>query len=202
MLDSDRRTRFASPHMRSELVLRNAHRAYHQRTSSSTHCSRQERLTQPEVFLRCGGLVLDSVFLGGKKGHCGVPRERIGQIQEGFRAKERVLWCPFADQELQIRPRIHEKLEFSLQIVDSKDSMAEGEGFEPPVPFQAQRFSRPPVSTAHPSLRGWEAIACLPAYRIFVSGHWSWQRQSRSPLLQQLQPRLRPRFLHRSDCET
>ena len=32
--------------------------------------------------------------------------------------------------------------------------MAEGEGFEPPVPFQAQRFSRPPVSTAHPSLRG------------------------------------------------
>ena len=31
--------------------------------------------------------------------------------------------------------------------------LAEGEGFEPPVPFQAQRFSRPPVSTAHPSLR-------------------------------------------------
>ena len=32
--------------------------------------------------------------------------------------------------------------------------MAEGEGFEPPVPFQAQRFSRPPVSTTHTSLRG------------------------------------------------
>jgi hypothetical protein len=32
-------------------------------------------------------------------------------------------------------------------------SLAEGEGFEPPVPSQAQRFSRPPVSTAHPSLR-------------------------------------------------
>ena len=31
--------------------------------------------------------------------------------------------------------------------------MAEGEGFEPPVPFRAQRFSRPPVSTTHPSLR-------------------------------------------------
>jgi hypothetical protein len=31
--------------------------------------------------------------------------------------------------------------------------LAEGEGFEPPVPFRAQRFSRPPVSTAHPSLR-------------------------------------------------
>src|ERR1017187_1408895 len=31
--------------------------------------------------------------------------------------------------------------------------MAEGEGFEPPVPFRVQRFSRPPVSTAHTSLR-------------------------------------------------
>ncbi len=31
--------------------------------------------------------------------------------------------------------------------------MAEGEGFEPPVPLRAQRFSRPPVSTAHTSLR-------------------------------------------------
>ena len=31
--------------------------------------------------------------------------------------------------------------------------MAEGEGFEPPVRFPVQRFSRPPVSTAHTSLR-------------------------------------------------
>ena len=31
--------------------------------------------------------------------------------------------------------------------------MAEGEGFEPPVPFQVQRFSRPPVSTTHTSLQ-------------------------------------------------
>ncbi len=31
--------------------------------------------------------------------------------------------------------------------------VAEGEGFEPPVPFRVQRFSRPPVSTAHTSLR-------------------------------------------------
>ena len=38
------------------------------------------------------------------------------------------------------------------------ESLAEGEGFEPPVPFQAQRFSRPPVSTAHPSLRGWAPL--------------------------------------------
>jgi hypothetical protein len=33
------------------------------------------------------------------------------------------------------------------------DSVAEGEGFEPPVPFQVQQFSRLPVSTAHTSLR-------------------------------------------------
>ena len=31
--------------------------------------------------------------------------------------------------------------------------MAEGEGFEPPVRFPVQRFSRPPVSTTHTSLR-------------------------------------------------
>jgi hypothetical protein len=32
--------------------------------------------------------------------------------------------------------------------------LAEGEGFEPPLPFRVKRFSRPPVSTAHTSLRG------------------------------------------------
>ncbi len=31
--------------------------------------------------------------------------------------------------------------------------MAEGEGFEPPLPVKVKRFSRPPVSTAHTSLR-------------------------------------------------
>src|SRR3954447_3770780 len=31
--------------------------------------------------------------------------------------------------------------------------MAEGEGFEPPVPFRVQWFSRPPPSTTRPSLR-------------------------------------------------
>ena len=44
--------------------------------------------------------------------------------------------------------------------------MAEGEGFEPPVPFQAQRFSRPPVSTAHPSLRK----KCGKVHRQFIAG--------------------------------
>jgi hypothetical protein len=32
-------------------------------------------------------------------------------------------------------------------------SVAEGEGFEPPVPFRVQWFSRPPPSTTRPSLR-------------------------------------------------
>ena len=32
--------------------------------------------------------------------------------------------------------------------------MAEGEGFEPPLDFRPKRFSRPPVSTTHTSLRG------------------------------------------------
>ena len=31
--------------------------------------------------------------------------------------------------------------------------VAEGEGFEPPVPFRVQRYSRPPPSTTRPSLR-------------------------------------------------
>jgi hypothetical protein len=38
-------------------------------------------------------------------------------------------------------------------ILCSSDRMAEGEGFEPPVRFPVQRFSRPPVSTTHTSLR-------------------------------------------------
>ena len=32
--------------------------------------------------------------------------------------------------------------------------VAEGEGFEPPLDFRPKRFSRPPVSTTHTSLRG------------------------------------------------
>src|ERR1700733_13818966 len=40
--------------------------------------------------------------------------------------------------------------------------MAEGEGFEPPLPFRVKRFSRPPVSTAHTFLRV-SVINSLPA---------------------------------------
>lgn len=46
--------------------------------------------------------------------------------------------------------------------------LAEGEGFEPPVPFRAQRFSRPPVSTAHPSLRMATGILRLYGERALV----------------------------------
>ncbi len=66
---------------------------------------------------------------------------------------------PFGFEFSRIRPKRYRKFAPSLEAVDFTDSMAEGEGFEPPVPFQAQRFSRPPVSTAHPSLRGWKASA-------------------------------------------
>ena len=41
-----------------------------------------------------------------------------------------------------------------LREEGSERHMAEGEGFEPPLPVKVKRFSRPPVSTAHTSLRG------------------------------------------------
>ena len=44
-------------------------------------------------------------------------------------------------------------------------SLAEGEGFEPPIPFRVQRFSRPPPSTTRPSLRRRARDASL-YYRI------------------------------------
>ena len=59
-------------------------------------------------------------------------------------------------QEAIFVPKEKALLVQSLMYFIMLNLMAEGEGFEPPVPFQAQRFSRPPVSTAHPSLRSWE----------------------------------------------
>jgi hypothetical protein len=42
---------------------------------------------------------------------------------------------------------------FRHHLILNSLRLAEGEGFEPPVPLRAQRFSRPPVSTTHTSLR-------------------------------------------------
>ena len=53
------------------------------------------------------------------------------------------------------------EVEGSLAAQDSTEALAEGEGFEPPVPLRAQRFSRPPVSTAHTSLRGGRPLNCV-----------------------------------------
>jgi hypothetical protein len=39
--------------------------------------------------------------------------------------------------------------------------MAEGEGFEPPLPVRVKRFSRPPVSTTHTSLREWRCTLMI-----------------------------------------
>ena len=51
-----------------------------------------------------------------------------------------------------------------IDLDSNRRYMAEGEGFEPPVPFRVQRFSRPPVSTAHPSLRIAESTFSLPYF--------------------------------------
>jgi hypothetical protein len=55
--------------------------------------------------------------------------------------------------------------------------MAEGEGFEPPVRFPVQWFSRPPVSTAHASLR---ALYRLPVSRFPPHFRLNCQQQVKS----------------------
>ncbi len=55
---------------------------------------------------------------------------------------------------------------FVARYLNSK--LAEGEGFEPPVPFRVHRFSRPTVSTAHTSLRG---------YQKFTNQKASWRSE-------------------------
>jgi hypothetical protein len=58
-----------------------------------------------------------------------------------------------------------------------REIVAEGEGFEPPVPFRVQWFSRPPPSTARPSLR----VEISPKAHEIVVPQGS---RSRTPLLQ------------------
>ncbi len=48
----------------------------------------------------------------------------------------------------------NEALATLWQVAQCQRILAEREGFEPPVAFRPQRFSRPPVSTAHAPLRG------------------------------------------------
>src|SRR3954464_13737231 len=43
---------------------------------------------------------------------------------------------------------------FDCNDLDVSRSLAEEEGFEPPCESPRKRFSRPPVSTTHPFLRG------------------------------------------------
>ncbi len=67
-------------------------------------------------------------------------------------------------------------------IFCGEDLMAEGEGFEPPVPFQVQRFSRPPVSTTHTSLRicerDWIVFYTRPVWRLLA--YWETKAQASS----------------------
>ena len=59
--------------------------------------------------------------------------------------------------------------------------LAEGEGFEPPVPFRVQWFSRPPPSTTRPSLRG-EVILTLYADHRLVGRPAGRRRSSCLPI--------------------
>jgi hypothetical protein len=54
--------------------------------------------------------------------------------------------------------------------------MAEGEGFEPPLPLRVKRFSRPPVSTTHTSLRRADTVASLSLRRVDSDCEWQWHR--------------------------
>ena len=64
--------------------------------------------------------------------------------------------------------------ERSVTYVSGPDRnlLAEREGFEPPVPVKVQRFSRPPVSTAHTPLRviGINSLPVLDNRRWNMSG--------------------------------
>ncbi len=54
--------------------------------------------------------------------------------------------------------------------MSANENLAEGEGFEPPLPLRVKRFSRPPVSTAHTSLRV-RYINSLPVPENRQPGH-------------------------------
>jgi hypothetical protein len=54
--------------------------------------------------------------------------------------------------------------------MSSEGYLAEGEGFEPPLPVKVKRFSRPPVSTAHTSLRV-SVVNSLAALKNREKGH-------------------------------
>ena len=70
-------------------------------------------------------------------------RGRPGPHREAFRLADSV------------GARIHAQLT-TAKLGAAGRRLAEGEGFEPPVRFPVQRFSRPPPSTARPSLRGFD----------------------------------------------
>jgi hypothetical protein len=60
-----------------------------------------------------------------------------------------------------------------------RDALAEGEGFEPPIRFPVQRFSRPPPSTTRPSLR---------AVPLRITEHWTYGRGSDARIVPEIVP--------------
>ena len=53
-----------------------------------------------------------------------------------------------------------QKLRWGISLITS-DEMAEEEGFEPPIPFQVRRFSRPMPSTTRPLFRYYQNITSV-----------------------------------------
>jgi hypothetical protein len=56
----------------------------------------------------------------------------------------------------------------SLCWMELRKNLAEREGFEPPIPFQVCRFSRPEPSTTRPPLRLLQFYYSPPAWRLLL----------------------------------
>ena len=72
----------------------------------------------------------------------------LGRLQGGKAGLQEIPFAPLGLADAAgIRP-------VATEGRNAMRKLAEGEGFEPPLPLRVKRFSRPPVSTAHTSLRG------------------------------------------------
>ena len=91
--------------------------------------------------------------MGAPKGHCRICVQRTQAVWLGFIGGENFLSSLSKLNSCEFGRKGTTSSHSYRKLLNREDLLAEGEGFEPPVPFQAQRFSRPPVSTAHPSLR-------------------------------------------------
>jgi hypothetical protein len=88
------------------------------------------------------------------KPDCACAVQRKAATLTPFSAEQSVLYSPVSLGRIAKYGHVSRMSgQVKARILCTSDCVAEGEGFEPPVPFQVQRFSRPPVSTTHTSLR-------------------------------------------------